>query len=193
MSLLPLAIIAGISWPVPAVSRAGRATDLREILRNHAHAALDLGDAFLRDVERIAIAQRLVDRAVADGEHDGRDEHRDHHLDECEAARAHQCLSGAAVLGRRGSHPDCRPGCRCCSDCPADCLRTALRHRVAQRPSATLPTTPVTVVVQRSSLSRTPLDVLGDSGLRRRLVDGAACHRRVRRWRAHARRCGTCP
>ena len=72
MSLLPLANIAGIE--LAGTGRvAGRARHrLREILRNQAHAELDLRDPFLRDVERIAIAQRLVDRAVPDGKHDGR-------------------------------------------------------------------------------------------------------------------------
>ena len=76
----------------------------REVLSDHAHADLDLRDPLLRDIERIPIAQRLVDGAIPDRKHDGRDEHRDDHLDESEAARAHHC-DGAPLLGGAGELP----------------------------------------------------------------------------------------
>jgi hypothetical protein len=72
--------------------------ELREILRHHAHAALDLVDALLRNIDGIAIAQRLVDSAVTDREHDGGDEQRHHDFDDGETADAHQEL-GAPVRG----------------------------------------------------------------------------------------------
>jgi hypothetical protein len=103
---------AGLLQPVrEQVARAlqvarGSRGDLREVLRDHAHAAHDLGDALLGRVQRVAVAQRLVDRAVADREHDRGDEHRDHDFDERETARAHQ----RSVAGGLGSLTGGVPG-----------------------------------------------------------------------------------
>ena len=171
---MPSARTAGMQLAGARGVARGARRHLREVLRDHAHATLDFRDPLLRDVERIAIAQRLVDRAITDREHDGRDEHRDHHFDEREAARGASAIRG---LGCRRPWAACRecpecPACRCrriagppglLADCrSADCPRSA-RPRRRARSERALPTTPVTVVVQASLSVEAPLDVLGVS------------------------------
>ena len=77
---------AGMSCPVPCVSRAARATICA---KSCATTRMPRWISVTRSCETLSASrsrQRLVDRAVTDREHDRGDEDRDHHFDDREAA-----------------------------------------------------------------------------------------------------------
>jgi hypothetical protein len=112
-----------MSWTRAGSIARGARHDLGEVLRDHAHPSLDFRQASLRHIERITVAQRLIDCAVADRKHDGRDEHRDDDFDECEATPSHQGTCGGVLtggrgdLGERGCRPDLPALRQDCQDC----------------------------------------------------------------------------
>jgi hypothetical protein len=119
-----------------------------------------------RRCQRIALDHGLVERAVADREHDGAMNMRHHHLDECETARRISDPAVAAWSRRRRRHPRCSPA----SDgspfvTPARIVRFAAPawcHAVGAAMASALrralPTKPVTVVVHVSLSVSLPLD-----------------------------------